>query len=75
MDRLGAINRLYFDTRQKGSCAGLSVTERYLKGDVKSWLIRHDTYTLHKTRNHRFRCRQTLTKGINDLRQTDLVDV
>ena len=35
MDRLGVMNRLYFDPRQPRSFGGLP----YLKGDVTSWLI------------------------------------
>ena len=69
------MNRLYFDPRQPGSFGDLSAAERYLKGDVKSWLIRQDAYTLHKPIRHRFRRRQTFTKGIHDLWQTDLVDM
>ena len=70
MDRLGEMNRLYFDPRQSGGFGGLPAAERYLNGDVKSWLIRQDTYTLHKPLRHRFRRRQTFTKGIHDLWQT-----
>ena len=66
------MNRLYFDPRQPGSFGGLPAAERYLKGDVKSWLIRQDAYTLYKPLRHRFRRRQTFTKGIHDLWQTDL---
>ena len=75
MDRLGEMNRLYSDPRQPGSFGGLPAVERYLKGDVKSWLIRQDAYTLHKPLRHRFSGRQTFTKGIHDLWQTDLVDM
>ena len=69
------MNRLYFDPRQPGSFGGLPAAERYLKRDVKSWLIRQDVYTLHKPVRHRFRHRRTITKGIHDLWQTDLVDM
>ena len=69
------MNRLYLDPRQPGSFSGLPAAERYLKGDVKSWLIRQDAYTLHKPLRHRFRRRQIFTKGIHDLWQTDLVDM
>ena len=43
--------------------------------DVKSWIIRQEAYTLHKPVRHRFRRKQTFTKGIHDLWQTDLVDM
>ena len=75
MDRLRVMSRLYFDPRQPGGFGGLPAAERYLKGDVKSWLIRQDAYTLHKPLRHRFRRRQIFTKGIHDLWQTDLVDM
>ena len=68
-------NRLYFDPRQPSSFGGLPAAEIYLKGDVKNWLIRPDAYTLHKPVRHRFRRRQTFTKGIHDLWQTDIVDM
>ena len=66
---------MYFDPRQPGSFGGLSAEERYLKGDVKSLLIRQDACTLQKPIRHRFRRRQTFTKGVHDLWQTDLVDM
>ena len=75
MDRLRVMNRLYFDPRQLGSFGGLPAAERYLKRDVKSWLIRQDAYTLHKPLGHRFRRRQIFTKGIRDRWQTDFVDM
>ena len=75
MDRLREMNQLYFDPRQPGSVGGLPASEKYLKGYVKSWLIRQDAYTVHKPIRHRFRRSQTFTKGIHDLWQTDLVDM
>ena len=69
------MNRLYFNHRQPGSFGGLPAVERYVKGDVKSWLIRQDAYTLYKPLRHRFRRRQTFIKDIHDLWQTDLVDM
>ena len=54
---------------------GLPAAERYLKGDIKSLLISRDAYTLHKPLIHRFRRRETITKGIDDLWQMDLVDI
>ena len=75
MDRLGVMYRLYFDPRQSGSFGGLSAAKRYLIEDAKSWLIRQVAYTLRKPITRRFRRRQTFTKGIHDLSQTDLVDM
>ena len=64
MDRVGVMNRLYFYPKQSGSFGGLPAEERYLKGDVKRWLVRQDTYSLHKPIRHRFRRRHTFDKGI-----------
>ena len=69
------MNRWYFDPGQSGRSDRLSAKERYLKGDVTSWTIRKDGYTLHKHHRHRFRHRQTFTKTIHDLMQTDLVNM
>ena len=73
MNRLGVMNRLYFDVRQPGNFGGFRL--RRDKGDVKSWLIRHDGYTLHEPLRHRFRRRKTFTKGIHDLWETYLMDM
>ena len=75
MDRLGEMNRIYVDPRQSGSFGGFPAAERYLKGDIKGWLIRQDAYTIHKPLRHRFRRGQTFTKGIHHLWQTNLVDM
>ena len=75
MDRLGVMNRLYYDHRQLGSFRGLPAAERYLKGDVKSCFIWQDAHTLQKSLRYRLRRRQTFTKGIHDLWQADLVDM
>ena len=69
------MNRLYFNSRQSGGFGSLPAAERYLKGDVKSWLLGQDVYTLHKPLRHRFKRRQTFAKGIHDLWQTDLADM
>ena len=60
----------YYNRGQPGSFA-----ERYLKGNVKDFLIRQDAYTLHKPIRHRFRRRQIFTRGIYDLWQAVLVDI
>ena len=65
----------YYNPGQPGSLEGLPIAERYLKRNVKDFLIRQDPYTLHRPIRHRFRCREIFTKGIDDLRQADLVDM
>ena len=65
----------YYYPGQPGSFGGLPVAERYLKGNVKDFLIRQDAYTLHLPIRHRLRRRQIFTKGIHDLWQSILVDM
>ena len=65
----------YYNPGQSGSFGGLPIAERYLKGNVKDFLIRQDAYTLHRPIRYRFRHRQIFTKGIDDLWQADLVDM
>ena len=65
----------YYNPGQQGSSEGLPIAERYLKGNVKDFLIRQDAYTLHRPIRRRFRRRQIFTKGIDDLWQADLVDM
>ena len=75
MDRWAKMTKRYYNPRQPGSFGGLPIAERYLKGNIKYFLIRQDTYTLHTPIRHRFRRRQIFSKGIDDLRQADLVDM
>ena len=75
MDRLAKMTERYYNPRQQGSFGGLPIVERYLKGNVKDFLIRQDAYTLHRPIRHRFRRRPIFTKGIHDLWQADLVDM
>jgi len=53
--------------------------KRYTKGEtfnaVKHYLSSQDAYTLHKQRRLRFPRRKTISKGISDLYQADLVDL
>ena len=65
----------YYNPGQPGSFGGLPIAERYLKGNVKDFLISQDAYTLYRPIRHRFRCRKIFTKGIDDLWQADLVDM
>ena len=53
--------------------------KRYTEGEtfnaVKRYLATQDAYTLHKQRRLRFPRRKTISKGIGDLYQADLVDL
>jgi len=72
------LESVYYDPRIAGSFGGVrplaresGVSER----DVRNWMMSQDTYTLHKPPRRRFRRRKTLTMGIDDLWQADLVDL
>ena len=75
MDRLVKMTERYYNPGQPGSFGGLTIAKRYLKGNVKDFLMRQDAYTLHRPIRHRFSRRQIFTKGIHDLWQADLVDM
>ena len=65
----------YYNPGQLGSFGGLPITERYLKRNVKDFLMRQDAYNLHRRIRHRFSRRRIFTKGIHDLCQADPVDM
>ena len=65
----------YYNPGQSDNFGGVSIAERYLKGNVKDFLIRQDAYTINRPIRRRFRRRQIFTKGINDLWQAKSVDM
>ena len=64
-----------YNPGQPGSFGGSPITERYLEGNVKDFVIRQDAHTLHRPIRHRFKRTQIFTKGIDDWWQADLVDM
>jgi transposase InsO family protein len=72
------MNNIYYDPSKPGSFGGVSNLSRNVhlpEKDVKEWMTAQDTYTLHKPARVNFRRRRTITKGVNDLFQMDLVDL
>ena len=72
------MDKVYYDVSHPASYGGVSKLAKYSKVSTKvarEWLKSQDTYTLHKPTRTKFRRRRTITKGINDLFQMDLVDV
>ena len=68
----------YYDPSKPGSFGGvstLSKNSKFSHNDAREWLRSQDVYTLHKPVRSKFRRRRTITKGVNDLFQMDLVDV
>jgi len=69
---------IYYDPSRAASFGGIrpivresGVSER----DVRNWLIAQDTYTLHKQPRRIFKRRKTISTGVDDLWQADLVDL
>ena len=72
------MDKIYFDPSNPGSFGGVNRLVQQSKNNTKSvkyWLAAQETYTLHKPVLRKFPRRKTFTKGIDDLWQTDLVDV
>ena len=68
----------YVDPNHAGSFRGLQSIRHHTGVGVTSarkWLMGEPAYTLHKQSKIKFRRRRTLSKGINDLWQADLVDL
>ena len=75
MDRV--LNR-YLVPSEPASFGGVRKFAKHNNLDSKSvgeWLTSQNAYTLHKRINSRFRRRQTLALGIDELWQIDLVDL
>jgi transposase InsO family protein len=58
-----------------GSVTGLKRQSAKPKRKVTDFLVRQDAYTLHRDIKRRFPRRKTLSLGIDDLWQSDLVDL
>ena len=72
------VESIYYDPSRAASFGGIhslarecGVSER----NVRNWLTSQDAYTLHKQPRRNFRRRKTLSTGIDDLWQADLVDL
>ena len=65
---LGGVERLYRDVKKDGkyaiSCAQL-----------KKWLMKQDTYTLHKPARRHYKRNRVIVGGIDELWQMDLADM
>src|SRR6267154_1536512 len=61
-----------------GSFRGVNTISRHAKVDVnaaREWLMGEKSYTLNKQSKTKFRRRRTISRGINELWQADLVDM
>src|SRR6267154_352399 len=68
----------YTNPSHAGSFRGLDTICRHAKVDAdvaNEWLKGEKSYTLHKQKKTKYRRRRTISKGINELWQADLVDL
>ncbi|GFT73798.1 integrase catalytic domain-containing protein [Trichonephila clavipes] len=67
---------IYYDVQNPASYGGVKKLAKEANVPVKvaeKWLMKQDTYTLHKPVRFKFQRRKTLSYGIGDLIQSDLV--
>ena len=64
----GGVDRLYKDVKKEGKF-DISRTK------IKEWLMKQDTYTLHKPIRHHFRRNRVIVGGIDHQWQMDLADM
>jgi len=78
------ISRLYYDpskssafsTQQKlQKAVEQSTSKQKQKTDIKSWLLKQEAYTLHRAVRKRFPRNPYTVNNINDVWESDLVDV
>jgi Integrase core domain/Chromo (CHRromatin Organisation MOdifier) domain len=72
------MNEIYFTPSHPGSFGGvhnLTKHSRKTTKVTKEWLSKQDAYTLHKPVLRKFPRRKTYSSGIDDLWQSDLVDI
>ena len=65
---LGGLNRLYDDVKKEGKF-------KISRNEIKQWLMRQDTYTLHKPMRRHFRRNRVIVGGIDQQWQMDLADM
>jgi hypothetical protein len=78
MGRVGTnktLTRHYYDPRRPGAYGGVFKHTQIGTKKIKDWLSHQDTYTLHKPRRRHFQRRATITGGINQQFQADLIDM
>ncbi|GFU97752.1 putative uncharacterized transposon-derived protein F54H12.3 [Trichonephila clavipes] len=78
MEKLDRLRKLYFNPKEPSSFGGvkrLSKASGVHLNDVQKWLSQQDVYTLHKPVRYKFQRRKTIAYGINELWQSDLLDM
>ena len=65
---LGGVERLYRDVKKDGKYD-------ISRAQLKKWLMKQDTYTLHKPARRHYRRNRVIVGGIDELWQMDLADM
>jgi transposase InsO family protein len=64
----GGVNRLYYDIKKDGKF-------KLSRKQIKEWLMKQDTYTLHKPVRRNFKRNRVIVGGIDQQWQLDLADM
>ncbi|GFW27224.1 putative uncharacterized transposon-derived protein F54H12.3 [Trichonephila clavipes] len=78
LDDMERLKKLYYDPKEPGSFGGvkrLTEASGLKKSRVKSFLSGEDCYSLHFPVRYKFHRRKTIAYGVNELWQSDLVDL
>ena len=65
---LGGVERLYRDVKKEGKYD-------ISRAELKKWLMKQDTYTLHKPARRHYKRNRVIVGGIDELWQMDLADM
>ena len=65
---LGGVDRLYKDVKKEGKF-------KISRAEIKTWLMKQDTYTLHKPIQRNFKRNRVIVDGIDQQWQMDLADM
>ena len=65
---LGGVERLYRDVKKDGKY-------NISRAQLKKWLMKQDTYTLHKPARRHYKRNRVIVGGIDELWQMDLADM
>ena len=78
------LTEIYYDPKRTGGFGGFERLYQNVKKDgkydisrnyLKNWLMKQDTYTLHKSARRHFKRNRVIVGGIDELWQMDLADM
>jgi transposase InsO family protein len=76
LENVQELANVYYDPVQpEGYAGGVRLKKRFPQHDVKQWLGKQTTYTLHKPMRRSFPTRKYKTSGPNELWQMDLMEM